>query len=215
MVSAHILSCETIELNFSKNPVLIPLTEFREQEIMNKYAVQTDIEVNIVAKNLKLDSIVLGSRELSTIQRNVDELPGKRKRLRPGNVSPYREVPKDIPRPPHVKSKTPAGLVTGPESGRLQDDNVLEFSVVASTLWSGGLSSLHLFHAYAGCLILIQVTKECLDKAISICSPGVEYKKIGKIIHDHVDKFGYGIVRQFVGHGVGKVFHADPVIHHY
>ncbi|KAL4373431.1 hypothetical protein AHAS_Ahas05G0081100 [Arachis hypogaea] len=136
-----------------------------------------------------------------TEARNVDELPGKRKRLRPGNVSPYREVPKDIPRPPHVK--------------RLQDDNVLEFSVVASTLWSGGLSSLHLFHAYAGCLILIQVTKECLDKAISICSPGVEYKKIGKIIHDHVDKFGYGIVRQFVGHGVGKVFHADPVIHHY
>ncbi|QHO41424.1 Methionine aminopeptidase 1D/mitochondrial [Arachis hypogaea] len=92
--------------------ILIPLTEFREQEIMNKYAVQTDIET---IEDLKLDSIVLGSRELSTIQRNVDELPGKRKRLRPGNVSPYREVPKDIPRPPHVKSKTPAGLVTGPE----------------------------------------------------------------------------------------------------
>ncbi|XLR43581.1 hypothetical protein S83_028241, partial [Arachis hypogaea] len=39
----------------------------------------------------------------------------KHKRLRPGNVSPCQEVLKDIPRPPYVKSKTPAGLVTGPE----------------------------------------------------------------------------------------------------
>ena len=32
---------------------------------------------------------------------------------------------------------------------------------------------------------------------------------------DHADKFRYGVVRQFVGHGVGQVFHADPVILHY
>ncbi|XP_054792218.1 methionine aminopeptidase 1D, chloroplastic/mitochondrial-like isoform X2 [Prosopis cineraria] len=62
---------------------------------------------------------------------------------------------------------------------------------------------------------LVQVTKECLDKAISICAPGVEFMKIGKTIHDHADKFHYGVVRQFVGHGVGHVFHADPVILHY
>ncbi|CAH2075715.1 unnamed protein product [Thlaspi arvense] len=62
---------------------------------------------------------------------------------------------------------------------------------------------------------LVQVTKECLDKAISICAPGVEYKQIGKIIHDHADRHRYGVVEQFVGHGVGRVFHADPVILHY
>ncbi|KAL5099283.1 hypothetical protein RYX36_003610 [Vicia faba] len=61
---------------------------------------------------------------------------------------------------------------------------------------------------------LVQVTKESLDKAISICGPGVEFKKIGKTIHDHADKYGYGVVEQFVGHGVGRVFHADPVILH-
>lgn len=32
---------------------------------------------------------------------------------------------------------------------------------------------------------------------------------------DHADKLGYGVVRQFVGHGVGRVFHADPVVLHY
>ncbi|OMO56685.1 hypothetical protein CCACVL1_26346 [Corchorus capsularis] len=62
---------------------------------------------------------------------------------------------------------------------------------------------------------LVKVTKECLDKAISICRPGVEFKKIGKTIHDHADKFRYGVVRQFVGHGIGRVFHADPVVLHF
>lgn len=32
---------------------------------------------------------------------------------------------------------------------------------------------------------------------------------------DHADKFQFGVVRQFVGHGVGQVFHADPVILHF
>ncbi|KAJ0981485.1 hypothetical protein J5N97_009740 [Dioscorea zingiberensis] len=61
---------------------------------------------------------------------------------------------------------------------------------------------------------LVQVTRESLNKAISICGPGVKYSKIGKTIHDHADKFKFGVVRQFVGHGVGRVFHADPVILH-
>ncbi|XWS29862.1 hypothetical protein CRYUN_Cryun24cG0066500 [Craigia yunnanensis] len=62
---------------------------------------------------------------------------------------------------------------------------------------------------------LVKVTKECLDKAILICAPGVEFKKIGKTILDHADKFHYGVVRQFVGHGVGQAFHADPVVLHF
>uniref|UniRef100_A0A0D3FAT4 Peptidase M24 domain-containing protein n=1 Tax=Oryza barthii TaxID=65489 RepID=A0A0D3FAT4_9ORYZ len=62
---------------------------------------------------------------------------------------------------------------------------------------------------------LVQVTRECLDKAISICAPGVEIKRIGRTIQDHADKFKFGVVRQFVGHGVGQVFHAEPVVLHF
>ncbi|KAJ6997351.1 methionine aminopeptidase 1D [Populus alba x Populus x berolinensis] len=32
---------------------------------------------------------------------------------------------------------------------------------------------------------------------------------------DHADKYSYGVVRHFVGHGVGRVFHADPVVQHF
>ncbi|XP_020575924.1 methionine aminopeptidase 1D, chloroplastic/mitochondrial-like, partial [Phalaenopsis equestris] len=59
------------------------------------------------------------------------------------------------------------------------------------------------------------VTKECLDRAVSICAPGVEYNRIGKAINDRANKFKFGVVRQFVGHGVGRVFHAEPVILHF
>lgn len=34
-------------------------------------------------------------------------------------------------------------------------------------------------------------------------------------LSDHADKYRYGVVRQFVGHGVGRAFHADPVILHF
>jgi methionine aminopeptidase len=32
---------------------------------------------------------------------------------------------------------------------------------------------------------------------------------------DHADRYSYGVVRHFVGHGVGRVFHADPVVQHF
>ncbi|CAA2961250.1 methionine aminopeptidase 1D, chloroplastic mitochondrial [Olea europaea subsp. europaea] len=62
---------------------------------------------------------------------------------------------------------------------------------------------------------LVKVTKECLDNAISICAPGVEFNKVGKTIHIDKHKHHYGVVQQFVGHGVGRVFHSDPVILHF
>ena len=50
------------------------------------------------------------------MSRNLDELPGtKRKRLRPGKLSPRRPVPAGIQRPPYVKSRKPPGIASGPE----------------------------------------------------------------------------------------------------
>mmetsp|Transcript_10529 Transcript_10529/g.18063 ORF Transcript_10529/g.18063 Transcript_10529/m.18063 type:complete len:374 (-) Transcript_10529:60-1181(-) len=62
---------------------------------------------------------------------------------------------------------------------------------------------------------LVQITKEALDRSIAVCGPGVPFKSIGKAIHDHADKHKMGVVRSFVGHGVGKVFHAGPAVLHY
>ncbi|XVE87142.1 hypothetical protein DITRI_Ditri18aG0092700 [Diplodiscus trichospermus] len=104
-----------------------------------------------------------------------------------------------------------------PDSRPLEDGDIINIDVTAYLNGYHGDTSATFFCGDVDeeARNLVKVTKECLDKAISICAPGVEFKKIGKTIHDHADKFGYGVVRQFIGHGVGRVFHADPVVLHF
>lgn len=59
------------------------------------------------------------------------------------------------------------------------------------------------------------MTKQALDEAIKICKPGVPYKKIGSVINDIADAHKYGVVKEYVGHGVGRSFHSAPTITHY
>lgn len=61
---------------------------------------------------------------------------------------------------------------------------------------------------------LVRVTEECLVRAISLCKDGASFKNIGKRISEHADKFGFGVVERFVGHGVGTIFHSEPIIYH-
>ena len=50
---------------------------------------------------------------------------------------------------------------------------------------------------------------------MNFCEPGRPYKDIGGVIEDHVTKHGYKTVRNFCGHGIGKIFHTNPNILHY
>ncbi|KAF5185983.1 Methionine aminopeptidase [Thalictrum thalictroides] len=104
-----------------------------------------------------------------------------------------------------------------PDSRALEDGDIINIDVTVYLNGYHGDTSTTFFCGNVDdeAKKLVEVTKECLYKAIKICAPGVEFKKIGKTIHDHADKYHYGVVRHFVGHGVGQVFHADPVILHY
>lgn len=62
---------------------------------------------------------------------------------------------------------------------------------------------------------LVQVTKECLDLGIAAVRPGRPISDIGRAIEDHAHRFGYGVVRTFVGHGIGEQFHTDIEVPHY
>eukprot|EP00252_Welwitschia_mirabilis_P024640 TRINITY_DN736_c0_g1_i4.p1 TRINITY_DN736_c0_g1~~TRINITY_DN736_c0_g1_i4.p1 ORF type:complete len:357 (+),score=73.41 TRINITY_DN736_c0_g1_i4:95-1165(+) len=62
---------------------------------------------------------------------------------------------------------------------------------------------------------LVKATEECLYKGISACKAGKGYKQIGKKINKLADKYGYRVDKRFVGHGVGKVFHSEPIICHF
>jgi methionyl aminopeptidase len=62
---------------------------------------------------------------------------------------------------------------------------------------------------------LIKITQECLYKAIDIVRPGTTLGDIGHIIQQHAEKNYYSVVREYCGHGIGKIFHEDPQILHY
>lgn len=62
---------------------------------------------------------------------------------------------------------------------------------------------------------LIEVTQECLYKAIDIVKPGTTLGDIGAIIQAHAEKNYYSVVREYCGHGIGKIFHEDPQVLHY
>ena len=64
-------------------------------------------------------------------------------------------------------------------------------------------------------LRLVQVTRECLTKGIEAVQPGGTVRDIGKAIQAHAEGNGFGVVRAFVGHGIGRAFHAEPQVFHY
>lgn len=62
---------------------------------------------------------------------------------------------------------------------------------------------------------LIQVTEECLDLGIQAARVNNRVGDIGWAVQEHADKFGYGIVRNYTGHGIGRAMHEAPQIPNY
>lgn len=59
---------------------------------------------------------------------------------------------------------------------------------------------------------LLKVTNECLYKAIEQAKPGNRIGDISHAVQQHAQSFGYGIVKNYVGHGVGRKLHEDPEV---
>lgn len=62
---------------------------------------------------------------------------------------------------------------------------------------------------------LVQTTKECLDLGIQQARPGKTLGDIGSVIQTHAKRAGFSVVRMFVGHGTGRIFHCAPQVPHY
>jgi methionyl aminopeptidase len=64
-------------------------------------------------------------------------------------------------------------------------------------------------------LDLVRVTEECLERAIEQCRPGKHLGDIGAAVQEHAEGHGYSVVRDYVGHGIGRRMHEDPQIPNY
>ena len=61
---------------------------------------------------------------------------------------------------------------------------------------------------------LVEVTRECLELGIAAAKPGAHLGDIGAAIQAHAERQRYGVVRDFCGHGVGRLFHDAPEVVH-
>jgi methionyl aminopeptidase len=62
---------------------------------------------------------------------------------------------------------------------------------------------------------LVEVTEECLYRGINAVRAGGRIGDIGAAIQEYAESFGYSVVRNFVGHGIGRTFHTQPQVPHF
>ena len=59
---------------------------------------------------------------------------------------------------------------------------------------------------------LLDLTKETLELAFGLMRPGVRWSDVARRMQKHVEGQGYGVVQEFVGHGIGRTMHEDPKV---
>eukprot|EP01103_Thecamoeba_quadrilineata_P015953 TRINITY_DN5195_c0_g2_i2.p1 TRINITY_DN5195_c0_g2~~TRINITY_DN5195_c0_g2_i2.p1 ORF type:complete len:358 (-),score=58.00 TRINITY_DN5195_c0_g2_i2:118-1170(-) len=104
-----------------------------------------------------------------------------------------------------------------PDSRPLEDGDIVNIDI--SVFYDGYHSDLNetffVGNVDEASKHLVNTTRECLQKAIEMVRPGAFYKEIGNVIGKHAHENGLSVVRSYVGHGIGELFHAAPSIPHY
>ncbi|WP_084962349.1 type I methionyl aminopeptidase [Thermoactinospora rubra] len=63
--------------------------------------------------------------------------------------------------------------------------------------------------------LLVERTREAMNRAIKAVAPGRQLNVVGRVIEAYAKRFGYGVVRDFTGHGIGTTFHSGLIVPHY
>jgi methionyl aminopeptidase len=116
-------------------------------------------------------------------------------------ISVNQEVVHGIPSPKRVLKE---GDIVG-----------LDFGVVYDGWYGDSARTVPIGKISAEAQKLIDVTQEGLRRGIVECREGNRVFDIGHAIQNYVETFGYGVVREFVGHGIGRALHEDPQVPNY
>jgi methionyl aminopeptidase len=104
-----------------------------------------------------------------------------------------------------------------PDTTRIEDGDIVNIDVTA---FIGGVHGDTNATFLAGeadeeVRLLVERTREATMRAIKAVRPGRQLNVIGRVIEAYAKRFGYGVVRDFTGHGIGRAFHSGLVILHY
>jgi methionyl aminopeptidase len=104
-----------------------------------------------------------------------------------------------------------------PDSRRIEDGDIVNIDITAfldgvhgdtnATFLAGNVDEES--------RLLVERTREALDRGIKAVKPGRRISVIGRVIESYARRFGYGVVREFTGHGIGTAFHSGLVVPHY
>ena len=104
-----------------------------------------------------------------------------------------------------------------PDSTVVQDGDIVNIDITA---YIGGVHGDTNATFLAGDVeeearLLVERTREATRRAINAVVPGRQLNVVGRIIESYAKRFGYGVVRDFTGHGIGETFHSGLYVPHY
>ncbi len=104
-----------------------------------------------------------------------------------------------------------------PDTTRIEDGDIVNIDVTA---YIGGVHGDTNATFLAGDVseearLLVERTQEATMRAIKAVKPGRALNVIGRVIESYAKRFGYGVIRDFTGHGIARSFHSGLVILHY
>jgi methionyl aminopeptidase len=104
-----------------------------------------------------------------------------------------------------------------PSNKYLKEGDIINIDVTAIVNgWHGDTSRMfYVGEVSVKSKNLVETTYNSMMKAISIIRSGIHLGDIGEVIQTYVEKKGFSVVRDFCGHGIGKIFHEPPNILHY
>jgi methionyl aminopeptidase len=104
-----------------------------------------------------------------------------------------------------------------PDSRQLLDGDVVKVDITAFVDGVHGDTCATFFAGEPAPEVrdLSERTREAMLRGIAAVRPGRQISVIGRVIEAYARRFGYGVVRDYTGHGVGWSFHTDPTILHY
>jgi methionyl aminopeptidase len=104
-----------------------------------------------------------------------------------------------------------------PDSTIIQDGDILNIDITAYINGVHGDTN-HTFlvgDVDEESRLLVERTQESLNRAIKAVMPGRPINVIGRVIEAYANRFGYGVVKDFTGHGISTAFHSGLIIPHY
>ncbi len=110
-------------------------------------------------------------------------------------------------------------VIHGIPSGRrvLDEGDVISIDVgaVLNGYFGDSAVTLPVGHITEEAATLLRVTEEALYKAIEQARPGNRVSDLGHAVQRHVEAYGFSVVKEFVGHGIGQQMHEEPQVPNY